>query len=218
MGALPSYHTAPQVIVIRPSPAEDGVDRETTVSATFDMPMDPATITGERFAVSGQGGGRGGKVTYDPLTRTASFTPDQPFDAGEMVSVRLAGEIASLWGQTMGAEVTWTFHIEDATEVAGLDLDGLPGTFALHQNYPNPFNAETRIRFTLDRAGPVSMKIFDVTGRLVRTLIETDLPSGEHRAGWNGTDDRGRALASGVYFCRLETGQTAGARKMILAR
>ncbi len=218
MGALPSYHTAPRVIISRPSPSEDGVEQETTVSATFDMPMDPASINSERFAVSGQGGGRGGTVAYDPLTRTATFTPDEPFDEGETVYVQLAGEIASLWGLPMGTEVAWSFRIEGATEVAGLDPGNTPGGFALHQNYPNPFNAETRILFSLTQAGPVSLRIFDVTGRLVRTLAEADLTAGEHHAAWNGNDDHGRALASGVYFCRLEAAGSDETRKMVLIK
>jgi len=218
MGALPSYHTSPQVIVSRPTPSEDGVGRETTVSATFDMPMDPATISGEHFAVSGQGGGRGGTVVYDPLTRTATFTPDAPFDAGEMISVRLTGEIASLWGLAMGTEFTWTFFIGEATGVPGGGHGDVPGGFTLHQNYPNPFNAETSIRFSLAQAGPVSLKIYDITGGLVHTLSEADLAAGEYHLGWDGTDRLGRHLASGVYFCVLKTEEMAAGRKMNLVR
>jgi len=218
MGALPSHHTVPRVVVSRPSPSEDGVDRETTVSVTFDMPMDPATITIERFAVTGQGGGRGGSVGYDPLTKTATFTPDAPFDAGEMISVRLAGEIASLWGLAMGAEFVWTFHIGEATGVTGGGSGDVPGGFALQQNYPNPFNAETTIRFSLAEDGPVGLKIFSVTGGLVRTLVESELAAGEYHAAWDGTDGLGRDLASGVYFCILKTRETAAVRKMNLVR
>jgi hypothetical protein len=218
MGALPSYHTAPRVLVSRPSPSEDGVDRETTVSVTFDMPMDPATITIERFAVTGQGGGRGGSVDYDPLTKTATFTPDAPFDPGEAITVRLAGEIASLWDLAMGTECVWTFHIEEATGVADAGPGGLPDVFTLHQNYPNPFNAETTIRFSLTKAGPVKLKIFSVTGGLIRTLADSELAAGEYHAAWDGTDGLGHDLASGVYFCVLKTGETAMVRKMNLVR
>lgn len=218
MGALPSYKIPPQVIISRPSPSEDGVPRETTVSATFDMPMDAATITGEHFAVSGQGGGRGGTVNYDLATRTATFSPDEPFEEGETVYVQLTSDISSLWGLAMKAEVSWTFRIEGATEVAGGDPDGLPGAFTLHQNYPNPFNAETQIRFSLSEDGPANLKIYSITGALVRTLMNTDLSAGEYRAAWNGADEHGRALASGVYFCRLQAGGLIEVRKMVLGR
>ncbi|MBU0742257.1 T9SS type A sorting domain-containing protein [bacterium] len=69
---------------------------------------------------------------------------------------------------------------------------------------PNPFNPATEIRFELERGGPVRLRIFDVQGKLVQTLIDGDLPRGAHSTTWRGTDDRGRRVPSGVYFGTLE--------------
>jgi hypothetical protein len=88
----------------------------------------------------------------------------------------------------------------------------------LHAAAPNPFNPATTIRFTLPRAAHARVLVFDVAGALVRTLADGNFPAGPHSIGWDGQDDRGRNLASGAYFCRLEADGTRAARKLILLR
>ncbi|MDD3642485.1 MAG: FlgD immunoglobulin-like domain containing protein, partial [Candidatus Krumholzibacteria bacterium] len=85
-------------------------------------------------------------------------------------------------------------------------------------NYPNPFNPATEIRFGLAAPGRAVIRIYDASGRLVRTLFDGEMPAGDHTAIWNGIDERGRAAASGVYFCRLEAGGFSKTLKMILLR
>ena len=81
-----------------------------------------------------------------------------------------------------------------------------PGLSRLLRNYPNPFNPSTKIQFALERDAQVSLRVFDVQGRTVRTLIESYLTSGPRLVSWDGRDDRGRPLSSGTYFLRLEGG------------
>lgn len=82
---------------------------------------------------------------------------------------------------------------------------------------PNPFNPRTRIAFELDRPSTVHLDVFDVTGRRVRTLLSASpLPAGLHRHTWNGTDGRGRPVASGVYSVRLRAGEVTAARRVTL--
>ncbi|MGH7456533.1 MAG: FlgD immunoglobulin-like domain containing protein, partial [bacterium] len=78
-----------------------------------------------------------------------------------------------------------------------------PTTPALAQNYPNPFNPETIIRFYLNERQRVQLVIYDVTGQRVRTLLEGELPAGEQAISWDGRDQQGKAVASGVYFYEL---------------
>ena len=89
---------------------------------------------------------------------------------------------------------------------------------SLEQNRPNPFNPWTTIRFHLAEAGPVRLTILDVSGRLLRDLIAAKMPAGSHEVSWDGQDDAGRAVASGVYLYRLESGSHASQRKMLLLR
>ena len=81
-------------------------------------------------------------------------------------------------------------------------------------NYPNPFNATTVIPFHVDgdagRARPVTLQIVDVTGRRVRTLVQRPLTPGPHTRVWDGTDDGGRAVASGIYLSHLRVGGRQG--------
>jgi hypothetical protein len=89
---------------------------------------------------------------------------------------------------------------------------------ALNQNYPNPFNPVTAIEYQVPRPMHVSMEVFNVLGQQVRTLVETKLPAGCHRAVWDGTSSNGRPLAGGVYFYRLTAGNFVSARKMLLLK
>lgn len=79
----------------------------------------------------------------------------------------------------------------------------LPAAFALEQNYPNPFNPETAIRYSLPEAGNVALAVFDVNGRRVATLESGMKPAGAHAVRWNGLDDAGKRVTSGIYFYRL---------------
>lgn len=93
-----------------------------------------------------------------------------------------------------------------------------PGRVALHAAVPNPFNPRTRLRFDVPSAGPASLRIFDVSGQLVRTLVGGRVAAGRHLAVWDGRDDAGRSVSSGVYFYRLETGGITKTRQMTLLK
>ncbi len=97
-------------------------------------------------------------------------------------------------------------------------VDDVPVVLAARQA-PNPFNPATEIRFDLPRDGRVQLRVYDVRGAVVRSLIDEDLPAGtDHIARWNGVDDRGAAAASGVYFYKLETEGESIVGKMALVR
>ena len=90
--------------------------------------------------------------------------------------------------------------------------------FALKSNHPNPFNAETRLHYALPEAQRVRLTIYDMLGRKVRTLVDEDQPPGLYQITWDGRDESGREVASGIYFYRLQTPQFTHTRKMILLR
>ncbi len=94
-----------------------------------------------------------------------------------------------------------------------------PRQTTLSQNYPNPFNPSTSIEFTVRDRTRVSLKIYDVSGQLVRTLIEGDRAAGEvHRVTWDGRNDAGQAVSSGIYFYRLVASDFTQTRKMVLLK
>ncbi|MFC1572962.1 FlgD immunoglobulin-like domain containing protein [Candidatus Eisenbacteria bacterium] len=89
---------------------------------------------------------------------------------------------------------------------------------ALHlfQNQPNPFSPETRIEFDFPQAGPVELAIYSVNGRLIRKLLDEERTAGSHSATWDGKDDAGKKVASGVYFYGLTAPGIKESRQMIL--
>lgn len=88
----------------------------------------------------------------------------------------------------------------------------------LHANYPNPFNPTTTIRFSIKEAAPVQLNVYNLKGQLVKTLINQDLNSGTHSIVWNGTDDSGKSVSSGVYYYRMKSGRFSSSKKMVLMK
>ena len=99
-----------------------------------------------------------------------------------------------------------------------MDPGAAPAAFRVEPNYPNPFNPSTTIEFALPARSHVSVKIFDVSGRLVRTLVDGVLDAQIHQAVWTGDDDGGRQVSSGVYFYRVETDSEMFVSRMALLK
>jgi len=108
---------------------------------------------------------------------------------------------------------------QDFVEANDLDLAGVPADFVLEQNFPNPFNPETSIRFGLPQSSVVTIKIFDLAGHEVATLLDrVELSAGRHQRVWDGRDSQGRAVVSGIYFYQLIAGSFSRTMKLMLVR
>jgi hypothetical protein len=110
------------------------------------------------------------------------------------------------------------FALFSPDNLTGDDTPKAPGASYLAQNFPNPFNPTTRITFGLAAPADVSLRIYDAAGRLVRVLAEEARPAGNYAELWDGRDARGAAVASGIYFYRLQAGAFTETRKMALLR
>jgi hypothetical protein len=96
-----------------------------------------------------------------------------------------------------------------------------PARLSLAQNTPNPFTTRagrTAIAFDMETASPVTIRIYDISGRLVRELLDAALPAGRHTVSWNGRDERGIEVGTGVYFYRLEAGSFIDSRRLLRVR
>ncbi len=111
-------------------------------------------------------------------------------------------------GQEMG-------HSE---EIEAIFKSGVPLALALYDNYPNPFNPITTIKFDLPKSGPVRLDVFDVSGRLIRTLVNETRTAAAYSVIWDGTDNRGGRAASGAYYYRLMTDNRVITHKMMLVK
>ena len=154
-----------------------------------------------------------------PLT----LTPSQSLSTlvGEPLDGMWSLSISDNAGQDLGTLVSWGINDVsgwDCDDIASAVGDGaLPTRFAVAQNHPNPFNPSTSISFAVpENAGVVNLAIFDVSGRLVRTLESGSLAAGTYTRVWNGRDAQGRAVSSGTYFYRLAGNDFSESKKMIL--
>ncbi|MFQ5750916.1 MAG: FlgD immunoglobulin-like domain containing protein [bacterium] len=97
-------------------------------------------------------------------------------------------------------------------------ISKIPDKFELFQNFPNPFNPETTIRFVLPVESEVTVKIFNIQGQLVKKLLKERVEAGYHQVVWDGKNDQGATLPSGLYLLKIDASSFSEIRKMILSR
>lgn len=139
----------------------------------------------------------------------ARITPDPTPSLGELAIGGFGQKLDVAWRPGTGTSTGVDDDVADR---------GLPRVFALHAPVPNPFNPRTTFAFDLPREAQVDVALFDARGRRVRTLAQGVREAGAHRVIWNGTDDQGHAVSSGVYFLRMEGAGQRFVRKAVLLR
>ncbi|MFQ5584253.1 MAG: FlgD immunoglobulin-like domain containing protein, partial [Calditrichia bacterium] len=196
----------------------------------YDLPYNYVWVLADDYDPTGQ--------AWDPANG-----PDHDFFAFLLSPTGASPSYYVLWAQQRGSrpflaesgELTLTPYKHngpgDILEVVsppslGIEDQTTPVTFYLQQNYPNPFNPETRIRFGVARKEKVALVIYNVLGQQVKKLVEREMSPGNHEIIWDGRNDAGNRVGSGIYFYRLIVGdQSPGAgkrfvqsRKMILLK
>ena len=166
--------------------------------------------TGASPAPPGNGTAMGGLFGSPTAAVTASID-SQTLSAGSETFWVRGRDAAGQWGNASSLTVV----VNRASSVAE---NMIPKRFALYGNAPNPFNPLTIIRFDLPRATAARLEIHDVTGRLLRTLIDRKLEPGTRSVVWDGRDDTGHMVGSGVYFYKLEAADYRATRKMTLLK
>ena len=124
-----------------------------------------------------------------------------------------AGQLYCYWLADVDCRGRRTLH-----GPATVHIISLPRAYSLAQNSPNPFNPTTRISFALPVDGHVELRVFNMLGQLLRTLLDDHLPAGTHGVTWDGTDEGGTILPGGVYLYALRANGFRATRKMVLAR
>ena len=108
--------------------------------------------------------------------------------------------------------------IETVARTNASEVKVIPGEFALHQNFPNPFNPSTEIRFDLPEAGKVNLAIYNLMGQKIRTLSSGEMTPGYHAIVWDGTNDLGSQVATGMYFYAIQTSEFQATKKMLFMK
>ena len=147
---------------------------------------------------------------------------------GTDVTIGGSGDVARLTFQTTSEQYGVGFASAALRGIENEDLDAslegyeasgsIPTVFRLVQNSPNPFNPVTKVAYHVPSESRVTIRVFDVTGRLVTILVDDVVEPGRHAAVWDGTNDAGESVGSGVYFCTMETPDYRGSHKMMLLK
>ena len=99
-----------------------------------------------------------------------------------------------------------------------IDNGIMPKEFVLHQNYPNPFNPVTSLRYDLPENGLVNITVYDMIGRMVKTLVNGSQTAGFKSVQWNATNDRNEPVSAGLYLYTIQAGKFRQAKKMVLLK
>jgi hypothetical protein len=126
--------------------------------------------------------------------------------------------ITPVVGQGNGGRVMYTALDIKWPSLTGTNDPVAPTYTMLKQNYPNPFNPSTSISFNLPKAGDTSLKIYNIKGQLVKTLVNESTTAGDHTIVWNGTNDNNDSVGSGIYFYSLKNGSHTETKKMMLVK
>ena len=110
-----------------------------------------------------------------------------------------------------------TFFLSRAS-LGTINKDIVPEVFALHQNYPNPFNPVTSLRYDLPEDGLVNITVYDMMGRVVKTLINSSQTAGFKSIQWNATNDRNEPVSAGLYLYTIQAGEFRQTKKMVLLK
>ncbi|MFB0515811.1 MAG: T9SS type A sorting domain-containing protein, partial [Candidatus Neomarinimicrobiota bacterium] len=167
--------------------------------------MPTGTISYDSYAV-------GSEHSHVTLETDASLL----VDGENVVAVSLHNKDSDVTGDR-----SLDLHLVGKRVVLSVDSDpgGLtPQAYRLFQNYPNPFNPATTIRYSISRGGYVNLSLYDLTGRLVNTLVSEQRTPGEHAVRWNGINASGRAVSSGIYLYRLEVNGVVLTRRMVFIK
>jgi hypothetical protein len=196
--------TGNNLMIIDPSLLGQG---GTPASVSLPFLIRDSYVDGDKLAVVGDQG-----FGLIDLTTNPPKVIDTGTRGGQMITMK--NGIVALSNGTV-------VHLFDTRDIV-TDVDEppheLPNEFTLSQNYPNPFNPSTTISFTLPHRAMVTLEVFNVLGQRVIELASGELPPGEHRVIWMGTDDRGERVASGVYLYRLQSDDFVESRKMMLLK
>ncbi len=150
--------------------------------------------------------------------------PAQPSGTTVEYYIRAEDRMGNVSYDPPGApDSVYSFRVDASLGVGNgsSSSQNLPKAFSLSQNYPNPFNPSTTIRFDVPEGHasvPVDISIYDLRGRLIRTLVDEEKPPGTYQVHWNGRDDMGTKVPSGVYLYRITAGDFISTRKMVMMK
>ncbi len=150
-------------------------------------------------------------VPKDSLTTTGS-------NKGPVMGMEVRCHVYSTFVGTVYFDDITIERVSGTTAIQPVAGNDLPKVYELSNNYPNPFNPSTMIQYAVPRASNVSLVIYNVLGQKIRTLVDEPQNAGRFTVSWDGRDNFGRVVGSGVYFYRLNAGETSLVKKMLMLK
>jgi hypothetical protein len=195
--------------------AAKNVDVDANVKASFSEAVLPATVNGSTMTLTRLGGAGAvpGTVTLSGLT--ATLNPDAPLEYGTIYIARITQGVQDLEGNPLDSNFGWSFTT--GSTPTAVEEPAPPAAPSLTAS-PNPFGGETSIAYGLPTGAHASVRIYSASGRLIRTLADSDMPAGVHLARWDGRDSAGAPVSSGMYFLRFATSGVTKTQRLMLLR
>jgi len=216
--AIPGNETTGPIVVAG-SPNVSPVPVTMGSPATLTATVTDAFTGGSNVVAAEWSAGASPAAAGTGASMTGPFGTVQVAVSAALNTNALPSGATSIWVRAQDSAGNWGNATALAIQVNGAATDVALGgdvtEVSLTQNFPNPFRADTRIRFALPQAERVSLRIYDVAGRAVRTLVDGPVDAGRHQVAWDGLDDGGRRVSSGVYFYRMTAGAEERERKMV---
>ncbi len=193
---------------------------DTAASRYLYLSDDMGDASLDQYHSMGLSGAPGPNMTVFGFGRVLSNSPNSLFPrisgTSRTFTIGFGEDNTAATAEISGAYLPLLVSVGEPVSDVSAVGDNLPRGLNLNQNYPNPFNPATTISFSLAQAGAVNLSVYDTAGRLVRTLVSESLTSGPHAILWNGQDESGRMVASGIYLYRLATPDHTLGGKMTL--
>jgi len=190
----------------------DGSSFTNTAHADDVWPFGVAAGSDGTVFTAGRGGLRAYSYDGTSFTNTAHINDTSPDSLGIASGVTVGPDGTIFLANGYGGLIAYTYSPSVGTHD---ELSFVPDEYILKQNYPNPFNPTTIISYSLPEAGDVKILIYDVRGRSINSLESGYQPPGKYAVQWDGTDDSGSPVSTGVYFCRLDAGEYKKTIKML---
>ncbi|NIA30773.1 MAG: DUF3160 domain-containing protein [Actinobacteria bacterium] len=184
----------------------DTVRIEITNYAFYDAKPNVSVLFGneERLLISDINGGTGGHVWVATIPTLGKSQGKVYVDISQSTGLESISYRAS-------------FDLHEGTKVT-TERSNSPSKFRLYQNWPNPFNPVTAIGFELPTSEHVCLEIFNINGRFIKEIVNSSLSAGSYTFFWNGKNELGRQMSSGIYYCRLQAGKYVNVKRMVLLR
>jgi hypothetical protein len=195
-----------------PQPDQSSIDTSSGILFYLGTVIDTNVVLNSVTVTSRRHGAVAGVVhNFGNHLQSYTFTPSQKFALGDTITVKIAADILDIFGEGLDGNGDWRYEgspTDDytwrffTTLVDGVrdNKPDVPKGFNVHQNYPNPFNGETILEYSLPARGMVIIQVYSILGRKIRTLFLQEQGQGTWRMIWNGKDNYGRSVSSGIYL------------------